>query len=135
MDVFVAPKDFVATHSGGRVALYDPEGTTRRALESIGLNVHKVTKMQSVTGSRLIIGREALSALSSTFIQELLSFVDNGGRVLVLKQNGEQLQDSQLIPQGIVAKKNNYLFVITARQGLMAKNLLNRNFFFCNPYK
>src|SRR3546814_6079921 len=47
MDVFVAPKDFVATHSGGRVALYDPEGTTRRALESIGLNVHKVTKMRS----------------------------------------------------------------------------------------
>src|SRR3546814_19761599 len=92
MDVFVAPKDFVATHSGGRVALYDPEGTTRRALESIGLNVHKVTKMQSVKGSRMIIGREALSALSSTFLKELLSFVATGGRVLVCKQKGEQLK-------------------------------------------
>src|SRR3546814_13065284 len=89
--------------------------------------------MQSVTGSRLIIGREALSALSSTFIQELLSFVDNGGRVLVLKQKGEQLKDSPLIPQGIVAKKYNYLFVNTERPGLLDKNLVTRNFFLWNP--
>src|SRR3546814_19980302 len=89
--------------------------------------------MQSVTGSRLIIGREALSALSSTFIQELLSFVDNGGRVLVLKQKGEQLKDSPLIPQGIVAKKYNSLFVNTERPGLLDKNLVNRNFFLWNP--
>ncbi|HWK57714.1 MAG TPA: hypothetical protein VNQ80_10260 [Parapedobacter sp.] len=133
MDVFIAPRDFANSRSSEPVTLYDPEGKTADAMESIGLDVNRITNLQLGTGTGLVIGSETLSTLSDTQIQDVLSFVGDGGRVLVLKQEGKHLKSSALVPHGVTTQKYNSLFVNTERPGLLDKGLVNRDFFLWNP--
>ncbi|MFS8617642.1 MAG: hypothetical protein FWJ85_12535 [Solitalea sp.] len=133
MEVFIAPENFASASTTRIIPVYDLEGSTASALEDLGYRIQRVSDMRSVKGNNLIVGKETLPGRSGSMVQEMLSFVEKGGRILVLKQTGEQLKSSALVPDGIAVKKYNSLFVNTERPGILDKGLENRDFFLWNP--
>ncbi|WP_285057036.1 hypothetical protein [Pedobacter ginsengisoli] len=135
MDVFVAARDFATADAGVKFMLYDPEGNTDKALKDIGSGFERVQDFKGMRDKPLVIGAGALHGLSGDQAGDVMAFVKNGGRVLVLEQQADQLGKSPLLPQGVKARTYNSLFVNTERPGLLDKGLANRNFFLWNQVK
>jgi len=72
------------------VLLYDLEGATARALEAMNVNFTKIDSLASPAGDPaetvLIIGENALNQFSASTTAPLSTFVELGGRVIVLGQ-------------------------------------------------
>lgn len=135
MDVFIATRDFGATGHVQKNMLYDPEGTTAKVLEGIGIGFDNLLEFKTGTSKFLIIGARTLPGLPKDQINAIKSFAESGGRVLVLEQQADQLVKSSLLPQGLKPKVYKSLFVNTERPGLLDKGLANRNFFLWNHAK
>jgi beta-galactosidase len=134
-DIFIAKKDFLTTASPQHTLVLDQQGNTTTALRNIGVNTERCAVANLSKSNSLVIGAKTLGKLSNKEITEVLTFVDNGGRVLVLEQEIAQLNNSSLLSIGIKAKSYRSLFVNTERPGLLDEGLRNRDFFLWNQTK
>lgn len=83
------------TMGGPEVAVYDPQGTTTKALGKLGFVTQPVKSMAKAPEAKwLIVGQEAVK--KGTSLAALSAYVRGGGRVLVLAQDGEAFDTSWL---------------------------------------
>lgn len=88
-DWTVCPPIKVQAGNISGVALYDPAGETTATFRQLGIVAKSLTTLGEVTGSGLIIGRNALKQPPEGPWREMLSgFVRQGGKVLILEQDG-----------------------------------------------
>ena len=74
----------------GSVAVFDPQGRTTRMLRALGYNTTPWNG--ATTGQLLIVGRDALSS-GARAPGDLAAFARHGGRVLVMQQNAEWMEN------------------------------------------
>lgn len=129
MDIFVAPNRKVDPESIANFALYDPKGLTSRVLKDIGMDFDVVSDLQLLKCNSIVVGAHTLSTLSEEQIGNIVDFVDKGGRVMVMEQMSESLNQSLLVPEGIKSMPYSSLYVNTERPGLLDKEIPNRDFF------
>ena len=100
--------------AAGEVALFDPRGESRPVLDACGVSVRAVDSLAALVDAGekeklpLVIGHRALDGLDATDgLDRLATFVEKGGRVLVLAQGpavwkalGFQFEDS--MPRALV---------------------------------
>ena len=80
--------------------LFDPKGTTAKLIETLGVKFELLASLGAPTGEPstclLIVGEGALDKDSAPQMTAFSTFVENGGRVLVLGQS--------VLPQGLPVK-------------------------------
>ncbi|HVV01539.1 MAG TPA: hypothetical protein VHH88_09270, partial [Verrucomicrobiae bacterium] len=83
---------------GSSIVLYDPAGRTAKALSGLGLSFHRVSSLSvaDLPMHCLVIGADAWDAGLSKAMPELKRFVNDGGRVLCLKQDPSRFDPSWL---------------------------------------
>jgi hypothetical protein len=97
--LFVARPDFAGTVPAGRqVVLYDPIGTTRDAFRTAGIPFDGIRTPVGLDPARqtLVIGANAWDYQLARFENELRAFVDQGGRVILLRQEPGRFDSSWL---------------------------------------
>lgn len=90
------------TSSARRLHVYDPSGTTSRALTQLGAAHTRITHIVELEPSRdlLLIGREAWDESLTGQVGLLEQFVTRGGRVIILDQRPERFT-THWLPGGV----------------------------------
>ncbi|MCE5237460.1 hypothetical protein LLH23_03100 [bacterium] len=95
------------------LALYDPVGDTTATFRRLGFALRPLPALGEVTGSGLIIGRNALKQPPEGPWREMLSgFVRQGGKVLILEQDGAP--DFLPVPVSQIAGRNSTIAHVRA---------------------
>lgn len=100
-DIEVWPDEAPTVTAGARkIVLFDPQGTTAKLLATLGVKFEPVSSLEAPAGEPstclLIVGEGALDKGSAPQATALSTFVEKGGRVLVLGQS--------VLPQGLPVK-------------------------------
>lgn len=85
----LSPELFIPPSPLEPFMLYDPEGALRAWMDAQQISYRSLADLSDLVDAAspaLIIGRNGLATLPSHQAQELLSFVDRGGRVLIMEQ-------------------------------------------------
>jgi hypothetical protein len=97
--LFVAKRDFAGRAGSGReVVVYDPIGTTRDALRTLGVPFRDTRTLVGLDPARdlFIIGADAWDYQLARASKALRRFVDDGGRVLLLRQRAGHFESDWL---------------------------------------
>ena len=125
--------DFGTRTGAANVALFDPEGKTQAVLERFGWKAKPIAAItaDALAGSRVLIVGPNCVAANMTAEQEVVrSFVEAGGRVLVLPQT-----DAALLPADTHVEKGNYASMgfVRAAEHPVVKGLKDVDFAMWNP--
>lgn len=92
----------------GKIPVYDPSGRTLLALEKLKIPFQKITSEQ-INGSIpfLLIGCNSVDAALRSRKKEIVSILQNGGRILILDQDqNHQAQLEELLPIPLIFPKS-----------------------------
>lgn len=92
--IFVADSAYLLAASAVKqpLAIYDPTGQTETALKALNISVKRIQNFQNLTATdALIIGENAADKMLEQQAATLKKFVENGGRILSLRQDSSHI--------------------------------------------
>lgn len=88
--ISIAPRAWVKAPAV-TVTLFDPSGSTAKALTALGVTVTRIDSLREMPESgTLVLGEAALAEGLYPSKQSVLSFLDKGGRILCLRQERDK---------------------------------------------
>lgn len=111
-EITVAPRNW-AWLDGVSISVYDPAGTTLKALKSLGARIKTIRSINRLPETELvIIGAKAFTKGSYPTRSEVARFLRNGGRILCLEQDPESWSSEWLpVKYNLVKSRFGFTYV------------------------